>query len=255
MTIDEIYDHAKIFSKTLAQVKGRIDAIPWYPHNTLEGIKVLNDLLRGENRRLIPPTHERAFRVLDIGAADGDIGLLFGRLGCEVDILENPATNFNQCRGVKALTRELKSSISVIEQDVDRYFHLDTEYDLAIALGILYHLRNPFQFLMTLALHCERMLLSTRIMSHLPNQQPVSNNAIAYLLGRRESNDDPTNYWILSEAALERLLNRSGWKLLDRHKVGAVGRSNPVDSDKDERMFVYCQRVVNYKDLWNHHDF
>jgi tRNA (mo5U34)-methyltransferase len=56
----------------------------------------------------------------------------------------------------------------------------------------------------------------------------------------READDDPTNYWIFSPAGLECLLKRCGWSVKYAHRVGEVGRSNPVDNNPDERMFVFC---------------
>jgi hypothetical protein len=126
---------------------------------------------------------------------------------------------------------------------------------MAVALGILYHLRNPMAFLITLALHSERLLLSTRIARKTPDGLVISHLPLAYLLGRREANDDPTNYWIFTRPGLERLLLRSGWRTVSAITVGDVVHSNPVDPQYDERMFVYCERVENWKDLTVHHDF
>lgn len=47
-------------------------------------------------------------RVLDIGAADGDLGYLFARKGCVVDFLENPQTNYNDCEGIRKLGKLLR---------------------------------------------------------------------------------------------------------------------------------------------------
>lgn len=92
-------------------------------------------------------------------------------------------------------------------------------------------------------------------MSHLPDGRNVEAMALAYLLDTREANDDPTNYWIFSPVGLERLLKRCGWRVKHTHRVGEVGRSNPVDNSADERMFVFCERVEYYADLDKHHEF
>ena len=53
-------------------------------------------------------------------------------------------------------------------------------------------------------------------------------------------------------AALTRLLKRCGWTALASRS--AFDESVPADQ-RDERMFVHCQRVTNYADLTQHHHF
>lgn len=109
-------------------------------------------------------------------------------------------------------------------------------------------------FLMGLAEHAERMVLSTRVANCLPDGTRIEHSSMAYLLRCRESNNDPTNYWTFSRTGLETVLQRSGWSIKASYFFGAE-RSNPVDIDADQRMFVYCERVSNWRDLGRHHDF
>ena len=98
------------------------------------------------------------------------------------------------------------------------------------------------------------MVLSTRVATQLPDGTDVAKASLAYFLSCRESNNDPTNFWVFSPLGLSALLKRSGWILKKSIIVGATP-SNPVDPDKDARMFAYCERVPNWDDLWRHHDF
>jgi hypothetical protein len=157
--------------------------------------------------------------------------------------------------GIKATAKPLDFSGRLIETDIDLGFELDQDYSLAIFLGALYHLRNPALALVRLAQNCERMLVSTRVATDLPGGRSIADFPIAYLLERREANDDPTNWWIFTPLALKRLLKRCGWNIVYSISVGATGRSNPVDNNADERVFAYCERVPNYADLLRHHDF
>jgi tRNA (mo5U34)-methyltransferase len=252
MDITEIVKASEEFGEKLTLIKRSIPDFHWYPYNSLGNIPILNQLLHGGNRKLwdqkITPT------VLDIGAGDGDIAFLLEYVGCDVTILENPSTNFNDGEGFRILQDRLRSRAALIEQDVDFFFRLSENYDLAVALGILYHLRNPFAFLISLAQRCERLLLSTRI-AKVMGGDIVQDRPVAYLLEKREANSDPTCYWIFSEAGLMRLLRRAGWTVLDKLSVGYQGESTPVDNDKDERIFVYAQRVPNFAELLKHHDF
>jgi tRNA (mo5U34)-methyltransferase len=252
MNVIDIVRTSTEFAEKLRVIKQSLPNFPWYPYNSLSNIPILDQLLTGQNRKLcdqkIKPT------ILDVGAGDGDIAFLFEYIGCDVTILENPSTNFNDDEGCRILKQRLHSRAALIEQDIDFFIRLPQNYDLAIALGLLYHLRNPFAFLISLAQRCERLLLSTRV-AKVMGGDLVRDRPLAYLLEKREANCDPTCYWIFSEAGLTRLLRRAGWTALDSLSVGYQGWSTPVDNDKDERVFVYAQRVANYADLLKHHDF
>ena len=238
------------FRTRLRSIRKSVTDLGWYPYAILDNISIL--------ARFLPPELEvvpAGGSVLDIGAADGDMGFLMQALGCDVEFLDNAITNFNDCEGIRRTASLLERPHKLIERDIDRGFELDRDYDLAIFLGTLYHLRNPALALLRLAQRCRRALISTRVMSHLPDGRNVEATALAYLLDTREANDDPTNYWIFSPVGLERLLKRCGWRVQHTHRVGEVGRSNPVDNSADERMFVFCERVEYYADLDKHHEF
>jgi tRNA (mo5U34)-methyltransferase len=252
MNIIDLVTASTEFAGNVDAIKQSLPDFRWYPYNSLGNIRILDQLLTGENRKLFDQKITPS--VLDIGAGDGDIAFLFEYIGCDATILENPSTNYNGGEGFRILKQSLYSRASLIEQDIDFFFQLSQSYDLAIALGILYHLRNPFAFLISLALCCERLLLSTRV-AKVMGGALVQDLPLAYLLEKREANSDPTCYWIFSEAGLMRLLRRAGWTVLDKLSVGYQGESSPVDNDKDERIFVYARRVSNFAELLKHHDF
>jgi len=238
------------FSERLRSLRAPCTDINWYPYNSVDNVYNLNTFV-DPTAELVPDRGS----ILDIGCADGDMGFLFQSLGCQVDFLDNAATNFNDCRGVKRSAELLGHTGRIIERDIDFGFELDRDYDLALFLGTLYHLRNPALALLRLAERCERMLLSTRVMSQLPRQHAgiaVGDAPIGYLLDTLELNRDPTNWWLFSPAALTRLLKRCGWTALASRI--AFDESVPADQ-RDERMFVHCQRVTNYADLTQHHHF
>ena len=104
--------------------------------------------------------------------------------------------------------------------------------------------------LIQLALHAEHLILSTRTASRLQDGTDISGSPLAYLLAHRESNNDPTNYWIFSPEGLKRCLARSGW--LIRNTV-VYGPEDGDPAEKDQRTFVYCQRVPGFGKLLPHH--
>jgi hypothetical protein len=249
----KLRQEATAFDERLSGIKSDTEGTNWYPYRSMSNIPHLCHILPvGLMERLVAGTLD--WRVLDVGAADGDLGYFFESRGSRIDFLENPATNYNDCKGIATLRTKLGSSAGLVEQDIDRNITLDGQYDFALALGLLYHLRNPMAFLMALAEHAERMVLSTRVANHLPDGTDVEHSSVAYLLRCRESNNDPTNYWTFSPTGLETALKRCGWSMKAKLLTGAA-QSNPVDNDADQRMFVYCERVENWRDLGKHHDF
>lgn len=244
---------AEKFDDKLSAIKAKDKEVAWYPYRSMANVKHLRKILPAEIiGRLAAGNLD--WQVLDVGAADGDLGYFFESRGCRINFLDNPPTNYNDCRGIAALRKPLDSQSELIEQDLDRNITLNGQYDFALALGLLYHLRNPMAFMMALAEHAERMVLSTRVANHLPDGTNIGQASVAYLLRCRESNNDPTNYWTFSPVGLETALRRCGWVVKTSHLTGAE-QSNPVDSDADQRMFVYCERVPNWQDLGKHHDF
>lgn len=250
MHMSQLTSAAPRFTRHLSDVRDKILGVPWYPYGSMTGIRHLASFIDSGTEIVRP-----GGSVIDIGAADGDLGFFFDSLGCEVDFLDNGPTNFNQCRGIRATQKALGHNGRLIETDIDLGFELDRDYDLALFLGALYHLRNPALALIRLAQHCQRMLISTRIASHLPTGENISKSSVGYLLNAEEANNDPTNWWIFSHAGLVRLLKRCGWNIVTMTTVGAVGRSNPTDNNADERAFAFCERVHNHADLFVHHNF
>ena len=230
------------FEDLVKQIKNRIAPTDygWYPYNSLTVLPLLS--------RLFAPVYEEVSErwgngpVADIGCGDGDLGALFAHFGSSVDAVDHRETNFNQMRGVALLAKELALAGRLASFDID----LDTRFELprrhyafAFFLGTLYHLKNPFYVLEQLAASVDWCVLSTRIASVTPEKVSMESEALAYLLGPREANNDPTNYWIFSSTGLQRLLDRTGWIVVNQERAGCQGKvSEPADPAADERIFV-----------------
>ena len=221
------------------------NGIVWYQYDILGNIYQLDALLHGENRDL--GLLAGGLPVADIGAADGDFAFTLEReWGWEVDIIETAATNQNGLEAARALRAHLRSGVQVHDIDLDAQFRLPrAHYGLVFFLGILYHLRNPFFVLQELARRADYCLLSTRVARFAgPEKTAIADLPVAYLVGARETNNDPTNYWMFSPDGLERLVDRAGWRVLERFSVGDVVRSDPASPDHDERMFMLMSSKV-----------
>ena len=244
---------AEEFEKKLHVHRSAHSDIAWYPYPIMMNAQHIEHLLPASILDALA-SGNLDMRVLDIGAADGDLGFFFESRGASVDFLDNATTNYNDCKALHAYRDSLGSNAGIMLQDIDAAYELQGQYDIALALGLLYHLRNPFLFLMTLVRHAERMILSTRVCHQLPDGTHIEQVSAAYLLGCRESNNDSTNYWILTPKGLLTVLKRSGWDVKNAKVLGSSD-SNPVDQHKDARMFVYCERIQNWRDIGKHHDF
>lgn len=238
--IADIRERALAFREELQKTKLRIaPESEWYPYDSLSNFVHLDTLLRGDAAGLLDDI--RGWTIADIGAADGDVAFFLESLGASaVDIIDNPPTNWNGLRGAALLRDALSSRVEIHPVDLDTQFRLPREnYSLIVFLGILYHLKNPFYILETLSKVSQRLLLSTRITRYAHDRATdLSNIPVAYLVDRLETNNDPTNFWIFSDAGLRRIIDRAGWEIDAYLTVGNTVDSNPTTWEGDER--AYC---------------
>ena len=231
----DIYDlrlHAIEFRKTLDKLKRGLGSsrLRWYPYDSLGVFTIMDGILAPERRSLLELARGRP--ILDLGCGDGDVSFLFESLGCQVHAVDYSGANYNHMRGVQALKREMKSSVEIFDVNLDEQFSLPRSgYGLALCLGVLYHLKNPYYLLEKLAKSAHYCLLSTRIAA-------VSDLPVAYLVDDSETNKDATNFWIFTDAGLRRILKRTGWEICDYQAVGCEQDSDPSTRRGDQR--VYC---------------
>jgi tRNA (mo5U34)-methyltransferase len=213
----------------------------WYPYHTFSSIDMLENVLTGERRKLLSLT--QGYPVLDIGCGDGGLSYFFEDIGLPVHAIDHPSTNYNGMEGVRALKKAFGSAVEISEVDLDRQFALPRQtYGLVLLFGVLYHLKNPFYVLEALSKRARYCLLSTRIARYTPDHlTDLEKIPVAYLLGDRETNDDPTNYWIFSRAGLMQLFQRTGWLVCDFATAGAERSSDPIHSDNDGRAFCLLE--------------
>lgn len=238
MSGEELLQLGLAFSVDLEKKKQSFVApFNWYPYGTMYNFAHLRDCFD----KYPLETLTRTKHVADIGGADGDLAFFLASLGYRVDVIDNAPTNYNGLQGVKMLIDRLgmRDRVSLLERDIDEQFSLPAvEYDLVFLLGILYHLKNPYYVLEKLSYVSRNLLLSTRVMRYTPDGAAVSDRALAYLLNPTESNNDATNYWIFTDFALRRLVERCGWRLTWATTVGDKVSSNPAAPDRDERAFM-----------------
>lgn len=240
MNIDVLLERSLEFQKKLEAIKGTVASkdFPWYPYGTLRNIVHLENLLTGEHRNL--PELAGSGPVADVGAADGELAFFLESMGMEVDVVDYGPTNYNGLRGLALLKESMGSKVAIHEKNLDSYFEWPRRnYGLVFFLGILYHLKNPYYVLESLAKATRFALVSTRIAQYTPDMKTrIAEAPVGYLLHSTESNNDATNFWIFSDAGLKRILDRTGWDILDYVRIGNLTKSDPASLNGDERAFV-----------------
>jgi tRNA (mo5U34)-methyltransferase len=246
MNIDDLINSLDFQVQRLDAARAQAGGdFPWYPYSILGNLSHVDAMLTGGNRDL--GALAQGLPVADIGAADGDLAFVLEDVaGWEVDIVDTAATNMNGLRGAAALRDYFASQVHIHDIDLDRQFALPRDhYGLVFLLGILYHLQNPYYAMRELASRSSYCLLSTKVARFAgPGRTPIADLPVGYLVAPRETNNDPTNYWILSPAGLERLVQRAGWEILDQANVGNVAESDPATPENDERMFMLLRSTV-----------
>lgn len=233
------------FDKYLTDIKAELSpkSFSWYPYGSMNNFVHLDKLLSWKNRNFFNTNEIKT--ILDIGSADGDNSFFLESLGFKVDIIEYAPTNFNLVKGARLLKKRLKSKVNIYEMDLDSQFKLPKKnYDLVFFLGTLYHLKNPYYALEKLSESCNYCFLSTRITKFAPDKRTnVSNYSFAYLVDEKETNNDPTNYWMFTDTGLKRIIKRTGWNIIDYVTVGNTKNSDPFTQSGDERAFCLIKSI------------
>jgi tRNA (mo5U34)-methyltransferase len=245
--------------KALKQRSSLNGGLRWYPWDSLAAMHVLDKFLDGDAEALREMIGGGC--VLDAGCGDGDVAFfLESFLGetppaesgrARVDAIDHAPTNYNGMAGVRTLKRALNSSVDLHAVDLDTRPHLPgSNYALTIMLGVLYHLKNPFLVLETLARHSRHIFLSTRIASLTPDHKlDFGSLPMAYLVDEDELNHDATNFWIFSEEGLKRIVRRAGWNVSHYISTGGPASSaDPVTPRGDVRAYILAESRLAGRD-------
>lgn len=224
---------AREFRRALERTKANFQqrTFEWYPYNSLEAIvQQLGPFLTSD-------VMETALDLpmVELGCGDGDLSFFFESLGSRVTAVDHELTNFNQMQGVRALRDALGSQVAVHSADLDGRFNLGGgPFGLALMVGLLYHIKNPFYLLEHIARASRYGVLTTRIAQKTPGGRDIKDEPLAYLVDATEMNGDSTNYWVFSETGLRRLLTRAGWSVLRFESTGWREGSD-LTGARDER--------------------
>lgn len=217
--------------------------IKWYPFHSEWKLDLISRHILPFKTQNVGTIDEKP-RIIDVGAADGDLSFMFEMVGCDVTAVEYPPINYNRCRGIEAMKTYLLSNVSLEKVNIDfQTIEVVQRHDVAILLDVLYHLKNPIFALVNLLAVSEYVFVSTRIFESV-NSKDMRDEPLGYLLKPFEAaKDDPSNYWMFTDKGFETLMSRSGWEILDKSYFGYAGNdSHPFRPDRDKRVVCLCKR-------------
>jgi tRNA (mo5U34)-methyltransferase len=218
------------------ELRARIDTVPhWYhqieirPGVVTPGINETVETLR----LLSLPDDASGLRALDVGVRDGYFSFELERRGAEVlaiDYLEPSETGF-------PVAKELLGSD--VEYRVDNVYRLDPDehgtFDIALFLGVLYHLRDPLLALDRIWDVCnedallvvETQLIDEAFMradgSFAPLDEDLRGVSLMQFYPDDTLHGDPTNYWAPNLTALRALVHTAGFVVEKAESIGSRG--------------------------------
>ena len=194
-------------------------------------------------------------KIVDVGCANGDLSYALSLAGFDVTALDWSFAHDQAPAFVSAVAKQNNLDMSVVDISVDRYFGIDDIrssavhrqeripdiYELAISFGLVYHLKNPFAFFESISKIAKRFLVGTHVVTHLPQLGArIDGSPVAYLVDTLELNSDPTNYWMMTPKAFERIALRCGFQIEARIAIpnNPLGVSTPDDPSLGVRHFL-----------------
>jgi tRNA (mo5U34)-methyltransferase len=187
--------------------------------------------------------------MIDIGCANGEVGLAFEEAGFSVALLDKSHVAETQGSRVQQnapliasiIARAKGSRAVIVDENIDDGFDprrvLDRfsreqrgeapfeRFGLGVMLGVLYHLKNPYLTIEKLGQLCDHLIVATWVADCLPDRRRlIKDDQVVYLLKDRQLAADPTNYWIFTPQSLRVLVERCGWRILAEHTT-----TNPPD--------------------------
>ena len=225
-----------VASLTDQDLRARIETVPhWYhqieirPGVVTPGINDSSEILK----LLSLPADATGKRVLDIGVRDGYFSFELERRGAQVlaiDYLEASETGF-------PVAKELLGSH--VEYRVDNVYRLDPDehgsFDIALFLGVLYHLRDPLLALDRIWDVCNDdalLIVETQLIDEAflradgsfgPLDEDLRGVSLMQFYPDDTLHGDPTNYWAPNLTALRALVHTAGFRVERAEAIGSRG--------------------------------
>lgn len=178
------------------------------------------------------PADCRNLRVLDLGTRDGYFAFELEKRGASVvatDYVPSGTTGFDVVKNILKSQRVEYIQDNIYNLNPKRY----GQFDIVLFLGLLYHLPDPLKALRLIrSVSRGLMYIETQGIDNaflLPNGQLVplitvspqlEKIPIMQFYPKKSLNNDPSNYWAPNLICLEKMLEETGFTILNRFVNG-----------------------------------
>ncbi|MFW6058880.1 MAG: TIGR04290 family methyltransferase [Phycisphaeraceae bacterium] len=212
---------------------------PWFHNLHLpDGTQTAPDHFLGDFPRLMwekfahaIPRDLAGWSALDIGCNAGFYSFELARRGARVTAIDHDERYLHQARWA-AEQFDLAGRIAWRQLDVYQVPELETDFDLVLFMGTLYHLRYPL-LAMDLVARCVRRLMVFQTLTMPGPAGPGYDTAAVdppiqertYMLAsgfpkmafiEHRLSGDPTNWWVPNAACVEAMLRSTGMRVVER---------------------------------------
>jgi tRNA (mo5U34)-methyltransferase len=260
------------------------EGITLYDHDILgSNLGVILALLGDEGAAHLAGMPNRT--LIDIGCANGDLGFAFEEAGLSVALLdrshvaERDGSSVRQNAPLVAslIARGRGSRVVVFDEDIDDGFDPGRvvedfarrrpdlasfdRFGIGVMVGVLYHLKNPYQAIEKLRDLCDHLIVGTWVADCLPDRRTViEDEQVVFLLADRQLADDPTNFWIFTPRSFRVLVERCGWRILAERQLTNASQDGRGAESRLERVLARVRpprppRAVSPPDYVTRRDF
>ena len=172
------------------------------------------------------PDDLTGWTALDIGCNAGFYSFELARRGADVTGIDMDEHYLRQARWA---AKVLRADVEFRHASVYDLARWNTRFDLVLFMGVLYHLRYPLLGLDLVAETVERLLVfQTLTLPDAEIVEPPENLAFEHrerllepgwpklAFVERSLADDPTNWWVANDAAVEAMLRSSSLEPIER---------------------------------------
>lgn len=194
------------------EIKELIDKVPYWWHSIDLGHGIVTNgdttIKTHKWKSQVMPEDLTGKTVLDLGAWDGYYSFLAeSRNAKQVLAIDNLQAKDGTTLGFETAKKILNSKVEHRIMDALDIDKLDN-FDIIICFGLYYHVKNIYELLEKCYNKCNEMLL---VEGHVIDGY----ESMMYFYNAYELNNDPTNYWGMTESCLIKMLSRVGFKKIE----------------------------------------
>jgi tRNA (mo5U34)-methyltransferase len=201
------------------------------------------------------PSDLSGMRVADVGASNGFFSFEARKRGAQVvafDFRHKDNSGFGLAQYINGMFDIEHYHVNVLDLTPDRF----GQFDVVLALGLLYHVSDPYRALANCAaLAAKRLLIESYcIDATMPdglNDEPVMKFISDPVRFPRQGqpNDDPSNFWGFTSTCLRRMVEDIGFNVTrincQHHRLFADCERAPLTDAKTRLAMAYsiCRRI------------